>query len=41
MFSNRSFIVSGLAFRYLIHSEFIFVYDVRERSNLIILHIAV
>ena len=26
MFSSRSFIVSGLTFRYLIHFEFIFVY---------------
>ena len=28
MFSSRSFIVSGLTFRYLIHFEFIFVYGV-------------
>ena len=28
MFSSRSFIVSGLTFRSLIHFEFIFVYDV-------------
>ena len=27
MFSSRSFIVSGLAFRSLIYFEFIFVYD--------------
>ena len=27
MFSSRSFIVSGLTFRSLIHLEFIFVYD--------------
>ena len=32
MFSSKSFIVSGLSFRYLIHSEFIFVYGVRECS---------
>ena len=33
MFSSRSFIVSGLTFRSLIHFEFIFVYGVRmERS---------
>ena len=35
MFSSRSFIVSGLTFRSLIHFEFIFVYDVRECSDLI------
>ena len=29
MFSSRSFIVSGLTFRSLIHFEFIFVYGVR------------
>ena len=35
MFSSKSFIVSGLTFRSLIHFEFIFVYGVRECSNLI------
>ena len=30
MFSSRSFIVSGLTFRSLIHFEFIFVYGVRR-----------
>ena len=30
MFSSRSFIVSGLTFRSLIHFEFIFVYGVRS-----------
>ena len=29
MFSSKSFIVSGLMFRSLIHFEFIFVYGVR------------
>ena len=29
MFSSRSFIVSGLTFRSLVHFEFIFVYSVR------------
>ena len=29
MFSSKSFIVSGLTFRSLIHFEFIFVYGVR------------
>ena len=32
MFSFKSFIVSGLMFRSLIHFEFIFVYDVRKCS---------
>ena len=32
MFSSRSFIVSGLMFRSLIHFEFIFVYGVRKDS---------
>ena len=30
MFSSRSFIVSGLTFRSLIHFGFIFVYHVRK-----------
>ena len=41
MFSSNSFIVSGLTFRSLIHFEFIFVYDVRKCSKLILFHIAV
>ena len=41
MFSSRSYIVSGLTFRSLIHFEFIFVYDARKRSNFILLHVAV
>ena len=41
MFSSKSFILSGLAFRCLIHFEIIFVYGVRECSNLIPLNIAV
>ena len=32
MFSSKSFIVSGLTFRSLIHFEFIFVYGVRDHS---------
>ena len=32
MFSSRSFMVSGLTFRSLIHFEFIFVYGVRKCS---------
>ena len=41
MFSSRSFRVSSLIFRSLIHFEFIFVYSVRECSNFILLHVAV
>ena len=37
MFSSRSFIVSGLTFRSLIHSEFIFAYGVRKCSSFILL----
>ena len=41
MFSSKSFIVSGLKFRSLIHFQFIFVYGIRKCSSLILLHIAV
>ena len=41
MISSKSFIVSGLTFRSLIHFEFIFMYGVKKCSNFIILHIAV
>ena len=41
MFSSKSFIVSDLTFRTLIHFEFIFVCDVRKYSNFISLHVAV
>ena len=41
LFFSKSFIVSGLMFRSLIHLEFIFVCDVRECSNFILLHVAV
>ena len=41
MFPCRSFLVSGLTLRSLLHFEFIFVYDVRECSNFILLHGAV
>ena len=37
MFYSRSFIISGLVFRYLIHFEFIFVYEVRKSSIFILL----
>ena len=36
MFSSKSFIVSGLMFRSLIHFEFIFVYGVRKCSSSIL-----
>ena len=39
MFSSRSFIVSGLTFRSLIHFEFIFVYVVRKCSSFILLQV--
>ena len=41
MSSSKSFIVSSLTFRSLIHFEFIFVYGVRDCSSLIFLHVAV
>ena len=41
LFSSKSFIVSDLTFRSLIHFEFIFVYDVRKCSNFILLHVVV
>ena len=39
MFSSRSYIVSGLTFRSLIHFEFIFVYGVRKCSSFILLQV--
>ena len=39
MFSSRSFIVSGLTFRSLIHFEFIFVYGVKKCSSFILLQV--
>ena len=39
MFSYRSFIVSGLMFRSLIHFEFIFVYSVRKCSSFVLLQV--
>ena len=41
MFSSKSFTVSGLTFRSLIHFEFIFVYGVRKCSNFILVHAAI
>ena len=41
VFSSKSFILSGLTFKSLIHFEFIFVYGVRKYSYFIVLHVAV
>ena len=41
MFSSKSFIISGLTFRSLIHFEFIFLYGVRKCSNFILSHVTV
>ena len=41
MFSSKSFIISCLTFRSLVHFEFIFVYGVRKYSNFILLDVAV
>ena len=41
MFSSKSFIVSGVIFRSLIHFEFIFVYGIRKCSTFIFLNVAV
>ena len=39
MFSSRSFIVSRLTFRSLIHFEFIFVHGVKKCSSFILLQV--
>ena len=39
MFSSRSFTVSGLTFRSLIHFEFIVVYGVRKCSSFVLLQV--
>ena len=41
MFSSKSFIISDLKFKCLIHFEFIFVYGVIKCSSFILLHVAV
>ena len=41
MFSSRSFMVSGLTFKSLIHFEFIFVHGVRKSSSLTLLYVVV
>ena len=40
MFSSKSFTVSVLKFRSLIHVEFLFVYGVRKCSSFTLLHVA-
>ena len=40
MFSSKSFVVSGLTCRSLIHFEFIFGYGIRKCSNFILLQVA-
>ena len=39
MFSSKSFIVSGLTFRSLIHFKFIFIYDVKKCSSFTLLQV--
>ena len=39
--SHRSFMVSSLTFRPLIHFEFIFIYDVRKQFGFLLLHVVV
>ena len=41
MFSSKTFIMSSITYKSLIHLEFIFVCGVRECSNFILLHVAV
>ena len=40
MFSSKSFIISGLMSRSLIHFEFILVYGFREYAHFILFHVA-
>ena len=41
VFSSRSFIVSGLMFKFSIHSQLVFVNGIREESSLILLHMII
>ena len=41
MFSSKSFIVSGLIFRSLIHFEFIFVYGVKVKVDIILYYLII
>ena len=38
---NKSFIVSGLIYKSLIHFEFVFVYGIRKCSNFILLQVTI
>ena len=41
MFSSKTFIVSGLTFKALVHFEFIYTYGVKKCSSFILLHAAI
>ena len=41
MFASKRFIVSDLTFMFLTHFEFIFVFGVRKRSIVILLHVGI
>ena len=41
MFSSKSFVISGFAFRFLIHFQFIFVYGIRKCSHFILLLLSI
>ena len=41
MFSSRNFTATGLMFKPLMHFELIFVSDIRQRSNVIFLHVVI
>ena len=41
VFSSKSFIVSSLIFRSLIHFEFVFVCGIRKCSNFLLFHVAI
>ena len=41
MFSSKSFIVSGITLKSLIHFEFIFVFDLSQCSSFFLLHVDV
>ena len=41
MFSFKSFIVSGLTFKYIIHFEFISVYGIMKCYSFVLLHVAI
>ena len=40
MFPSRSFIVSGVTLKFIIHFEFIFMCGIRECANITVLHVA-